>query len=570
MADKEKLHSLMLGSLKIDFVWCRPDNFLMGCSEDEEGDSEDAPLHQVTITKGYWLATCQVTQAQYDTIAELAGNPLKPSKFDGENKPVERVTWVEAMKWCEALNEREKQEGRLPEGFEYRLPTEAEWEYACRAGTTTALNNGKTLTSADGECPNLDEVAWYDKNSDKETHDVGTKKPNNWGLYDMHGNVEEWCRDWYGEYPLDHAIDPTGPDYGRYHVCRGGNMGGMALGCSASARKGGNPNNRRCYRGFRLAMGPIIDTPILQQDPRARKAEGDNVCSDRPTQEELLQSRMQLEEELGVAAEYEDIVKAKATVAGSRNFTLEEPSIRMLWCPPGSFDMGSPEDESGRNTDEVLHKVTFSKGFWLGMYPITQEEYSLIADCAGLRARPATFGGLRRPVESVDWLSVERWCKELTLLEMIAGRLPDGYEYRLPTEAEWEYACRAGSTTPFNVQTEETVSGEESRTIFETAAWYKYNSGYKTHPVGERLANAWGFCDMHGNVREWCWDWHAPLTSDDATDPKGPEAGTLKVTRGGCYGDFARHCRSAHRGYADPVSCKANLGFRVALAPILH
>ena len=136
-------------------------------------------------------------------------------------------------------------------------------------------------------------------------------------------------------------------------------MGGMALGCSASARKGGNPNNRRCYRGFRLALGPVIDTPILQQDPRARKAEGDNVCSDKPTQEELLQSRMQLEEELGVAAEYEDIVKAKVNVAGSRNFTVEEPSIRMLWCPPGSFDMG-PGTESGRNTTGIA-QGTFSQ-----------------------------------------------------------------------------------------------------------------------------------------------------------------------------------------------------------------
>ena len=98
---------------------------------------------------------------------------------------------------------------------------------------------------------NLNEVAWYDHNSGKETHDVGQKLPNNWGFYDMHGNVEEWCRDWYDEYPLDHVVDPLGPDYGRYHVCRGGNMGGMAMGCSSSARKGGNPTNRRCYRGFR-------------------------------------------------------------------------------------------------------------------------------------------------------------------------------------------------------------------------------------------------------------------------------------------------------------------------------
>jgi formylglycine-generating enzyme required for sulfatase activity len=227
-------------------------------------------------------------------------------------------------------------------------------------------------------------------------------------------------------------------------------------------------------------------------------------------------------------------------------------------------------EESGRTPEETLHEVTLTKGFWLGMYPVTQEEYSIIADCAGLRARPANFGGLRRPVETVDWYSIERWCKELTYLEMIAGRLPDGYEYRLPTEAEWEYACRAGTSTAFNHGMDPTNHGEEARTYFENVAWYKYNSGYKTHVVGERQPNAWGFCDMHGNIREWCWDWFGDIAEESATDPRGPESGEMKVTRGGCYGDYARHCRSAYRGQCEPEGCKANLGFRLALAPVLH
>ncbi len=573
MPGLENSRYVMLGNLRIDLIWCNPGHFIMGCSEDEEGDSEDAPLHQVTITKGYWLARFPTTQAQYEMIAEQAGLAPRPSKFEGENRPVERVTWVDAHQWCEALNRRESRAGRIPEGFEYRLPTEAEWEYACRAGTTTALNNGKTLTCGDGECPNLNEVAWYDHNSGKETHDVGQKLPNNWGFYDMHGNVEEWCRDWYDEYPLDHVVDPLGPDYGRYHVCRGGNMGGMAMGCSSSARKGGNPTNRRCYRGFRLALAPIIKATSHQQNPRQEQneeAENTRPTRPQPSTEELMQARAELEERLNIAVDFDTAIKGKTSELGTRNFTVEEPKIKMIWCPPATFTMGSPAEESGRTPEETLHEVTLSKGFWLGMYAITQEEYSIIADCAGLRARPANFGGLRRPVETVDWYSVERWCKELTYLEMIAGRLPDGYEYRLPTEAEWEYACRAGTSTAFNHGLDPTNHGEEARTYFENVAWYKYNSGYKTHVVGERQPNAWGFCDMHGNIREWCWDWFGDIAEESATDPHGPEGGEMKVTRGGCYGDYARHCRSAYRGQCEPEGCKANLGFRVALAPILH
>ena len=141
--------------------------------------------------------------------------------------PVEQVTWNDAMAFCEKLTEIEKAAGRLPVGYEYTLPTEAQWEYACRAGTTTALNSGKNLSDEE-KCSNLGKVGWYEHNSRRAvgaiiteaTHPVGQKKPNAWGLYDMHGNVWEWCLDWYGFYPTSSVTDPTGPNTGKGRVIR--------------------------------------------------------------------------------------------------------------------------------------------------------------------------------------------------------------------------------------------------------------------------------------------------------------------------------------------------------------
>ncbi|MBO4545317.1 MAG: formylglycine-generating enzyme family protein, partial [Verrucomicrobia bacterium] len=192
-------------TVNLDMIWINPGTFMMGSPEDELGRSSDETQHQVTLTKGYWLGKYEVTQSQYEAV--MGSNP---SGFKGADRPVEKVSWDNAMRFCAKLNAQEKAAGRLPEGYEYTLPTEAQWEYACRADTTTALNNGKNLTNY-RECSEIDEVGWYEWNSDKQTHSVGLKKPNAWGLYDMHGNVFEWCLDWYGDYPSTAVANPTGP-----------------------------------------------------------------------------------------------------------------------------------------------------------------------------------------------------------------------------------------------------------------------------------------------------------------------------------------------------------------------
>ena len=226
------------------------DCFEMGSPTDELGRVADEVQHDVILSKDYWLGKYEVTQAQYRAV--MGKNP---SVLIGDDLPVEMVTWNDAMEFCMKLTEIEKTAGRLPKDYTYTLPTEAQWEYACRAGTRTALNNGKNLTDYD-ECPNVGEVAWYYGNSGVTTHPVGKKSPNNWGLYDMHGNVAEWCLNWYGNYSVDilDNIDPLGPNTGEKRILRGGSWLDDACECRSGSRDFDLPSNKHDYCGFRVAL----------------------------------------------------------------------------------------------------------------------------------------------------------------------------------------------------------------------------------------------------------------------------------------------------------------------------
>ena len=191
-----------------------------------------------------------MTQAQYEAIM---GN--NPSRFKGDDHPVEEVSWNDAKEFCNKLNE--KYAGKLPAGYRFDLPTEAQWEYACRAGTTTALNNGTDLTAQTGSCSNLNEVGWYYGNNGSGGHKaVGQKRPNNWGLYDMHGNVWEWCRDGLYDYNGD-ATDPAGPSSSLLRVLRGGSWSYSASHCRSAYRFICELDERGDPLGFRLALVPV-------------------------------------------------------------------------------------------------------------------------------------------------------------------------------------------------------------------------------------------------------------------------------------------------------------------------
>jgi formylglycine-generating enzyme required for sulfatase activity len=212
----------------------------MGSSDlDGPEFGNEMPQHRVLITKSFHLGVYPVTQAEYERVMKT-----NPSEFkSGDKLPVEDVSWDEAMDFCRKLSDlsEEKASGRI-----YRLPTEAEWEYACRAGTTTRWYCG------DDE-DELGRVAWCDANSDDQTHPVGEKQPNAWGLYDMHGNVWEWCEDWYDKYSAEDMTDPKGPSEATHRVMRGGSWWNSARICGAASRFNYEPRCRYGDLGFRVA-----------------------------------------------------------------------------------------------------------------------------------------------------------------------------------------------------------------------------------------------------------------------------------------------------------------------------
>lgn len=238
------------------------------------------------------------------------------------------------------------------------------------------------------------------------------------------------------------------------------------------------------------------------------------------------------------------------------NYEIPFAGIDLVWVSPGTYLMGSAEEEGGRGDDEGPRtQVTLSQGFWLGKYPVTVAQYRLLT---GRSPSPFAPAGPHAPVVNVSWHEAMGFCTELTRRERSSGRLPQGYAFTLPTEAQWEFACRAGSGARFSF-------GEIDARLVDYG-WFSENSEGSPQPVGRQLPNGYGLFDMHGNVGEWCRDWYAPrLPGGRRDDPLGPAPGGERVYRGGSFGVPARYCRSASRHGYDPQRGFAQLGFRLCL-----
>jgi formylglycine-generating enzyme required for sulfatase activity len=498
------------------------------------------------------------------------------------------------------------------------LPTEAQWEYACRAGSQTAYCFGE-------DPKELPKYGWFRENSKRKTHPVKQLQPNGWGLYDMHGNVWEWCSDWYGDYAASAQSDPTGPTKGTSRVLRGGSWFSPARDLRSACREWNDPGRRtNDHLGFRLLSSALgaepsegAMLPVAEQGTkRARIGSAEpayeflrsvdlDATGDSTPEEEF--------SELGVNA-YSSI-RVLSDQEGYQFDRLEKPSWavdfgsdryglyatfevkpvrqRMRWIPPGRFLMGSPAKDYGRGKEGPQHEVIITHGYWMFDTPCTQGLWSVL-----MGDNPSYFPDPERPVEQVPWVDAVGFAKKLN--ERVAKDDPlnakgliDGWErllFRLPTEAEWEYACRAGTrgdtyAGDLDLKSEDQTKAE----VLDSIAWYGGNSGHAydleksvemtwlkdlraeeknggTRKVAQKSPNAWGLYDMLGNVWEWCQDWHGEYTAEPADrveDPIGPTEGTSRVIRGGSWVNPSRGLRSACRDGVAPGVRYSGMGFRL-------
>jgi formylglycine-generating enzyme required for sulfatase activity len=443
--------------LGMELVYVAPGSFQMGSND---GKEDERPVHTVRISKGFWLGKYEVTQAEY--VAVVGTNP---SFFKGARYPVGHVCWTEAAAFCAGLTERERAAGRLPAGYEYRLPTEAEWEYAARGG---AQGRGLPYPGSN----NVDEVAWHMGNSGDTTHPVGLKKPNELGLYDMCGNVIEWCLDWYDEsyYAKSPVTAPLNLQAGDYRVTRGGSMIFSDLFVSSATRfpylvMADFPVTIDV--GFRACLAPQIQGAevVLQPSP----AKGREQAAEGP-------------------GPVPEAVKMETTASG--------PAEGQPWTVPG---LGMEFVWVG-----ILN-------LWVGKYEVTNGEYRAKEpshDSGEFEGR--SLNGDRQPVVGVRG-HTDDYAEWLTQREQALGHLPRGQRFRLPTDAEWQAFARCGGFTsdayPWGGDWPPTYgnyAGEEVEGVLDSFIAGYRDGSVVSCAVEQSGRNSWGLYGVGGNVSEHC------------------------------------------------------------------
>ena len=513
------------------------------------------PDHEVTLSKPFYMGIYEVTQEQYAQVmgdtwdsryktgwqSQVNHSFASPEGYiKGKTYPEGLLLWEEAAEFCDKVSAKT--------GRKVWLPTEAQWEWACKAGCKpTDRWYGGPKDNADFH--SYENFVFVDTQM-KETlatakatsgfrgiAPVGSFKPNPWGLYDMLANVGEWCHDWYWRYLDDApALDPTGPGIsppdhwhtGLMHVWRGGMFSGYSITVGRPFEWDGTKHRGP---GFRVVVA------MESAGEKAQEAKAGNVPKAAAAKTSpKAPATGPVDPKLRVPAGCRAAAGAQAepyTKTGwAQAIVHEATGMELVYIPAGKFLMGTPPDPTPNQPQSLLrrraleekpHRVTLTKGFYMGKYEVTQAQWEKV-----MGDNPSLFKnvGPEAPVDTVFWAQCQDFCKKA------------GGGLRLPSEAEWEDACRAGTEGPFAGNLDE-------------MGWHLGNSDRSTHPVGQKKPNAWGLYDMHGNVREWCQDGFKDWYPDgEVTDPVGAKEGS-RIIRSGSWADYACWCRSAARGIID-------------------
>jgi formylglycine-generating enzyme required for sulfatase activity len=315
------------------------------------------------------------------------------------------------------------------------------------------------------------------------------------------------------------------------------------------------PNHATTLLNFAALLGLAAATwlPAAMADPAKDRSPSDRAADATET------------EKPAAAASAKDSAGFEGRRAGQQR-SDNEMNMKFIWCPPGKFTMGSPKSETHRRDNEEQAEVTLTAGFWLAKTELRQVEWLWIMETRPWKGKEGVKDDNDHPASCISWDDVLAFCRKFTTQERKAGRLPEGYRYTLPTEAQWEYACRAGSTTAFSFGDDESLMGDY--------AWWGGTIGDGNaakepyaHRVGAKKANPWGLCDMHGNLAEWCRDGYQEKASGGA-DPEGFSDEPLRTIRGGNWADWARWCRSATRLRLKRDNADCHMGLRLAICPV--
>jgi len=539
----------------MEMVFVRGGTFTMGCAPEHGNCQEhEKPTHRVTVSD-FYISKYPVSQKQWEKVMGT-----NPSMIKSDLAAVETVTWDDAQEYLARIK---KLTGNV-----YRLPTEAEWEYAARGGEKS---KGYKFAGSD----NINDVGWYSGNTPHmSVRKIGSKAPNELGLYDMCGNVFEWVGDWYAPYPSRSQVDPLGPSMGSYRLLRGGSYFLDAPFCRVHTRMFIMPDmDVYPSTGLRLAMSPSNAGPAIIEYAQSGKAKKDKADK-------------------------------------SKNVKID---IDMVFVNGGTFTMGCTKNEKSCSGDEKpAHEVTLGD-FSISKYPVTQKLWYDVMGTTVRQQRDNMFMNTTEPLNGegdnypMYYVSYKHVREFISALNAMTGK-----RYRLPTEAEWEYAARGGAKSKGYE-----FAGSDD---MDEAGWYYGNSGDKRldaspnykiqpnyvdltevlaneprkeyiniekvedkkrnkmmssnnnrlRPVGGKKPNELGIYDMSGGVMEWVSDYYGDDYYEESpkSNPKGPGAedgGTERVVRGGSWREEASLCRVSARWRYPADLGGIDVGFRLVL-----